>query len=281
MLKDIAPKEEFVDVWQGKVQLKVEIRGSGSPLIYLPPADGIAWTPFLLALSNHYTVYVPKFPGTIRERTNDVNSIDDLWDLTLVYEEALRTLGVDRPILVGSSFGGLLAAELAANFPDRFSRLVLLAPLGLWRDDFPIKNLTLASSEDAQKLPYFNPEAEEVTQHLALPIDTDAARVERAARIWATGCASTFIWPIPDKGLRKRLHRIASPTLIMWGADDLIASHEYAKEFADNIRGSTVVIVQGAGHYLHVEQVETGCESILKFLKPSESLGIDRSKTRS
>jgi pimeloyl-ACP methyl ester carboxylesterase len=35
---------------------------------------------------------------------------------------------------VGQAYGGMVAADLAANFPPLFSRLVLLSPLGLWRD---------------------------------------------------------------------------------------------------------------------------------------------------
>ena len=47
-------------------------------------------------------------------------------------------LGAD---LVGSSFGGMLACELQATFPGMFGKLVVLDPIGLWRDDAPGREL--------------------------------------------------------------------------------------------------------------------------------------------
>ena len=43
--------------------------------------------------------------------------------------------------MIGHSFGGMVAAELAANSPRRVSKLVLIAPIGLWRDDVPIPDI--------------------------------------------------------------------------------------------------------------------------------------------
>ena len=37
---------------------------------------------------------------------------------------------------------------------------------------------------------------------------------------WALACTGKFIWPLPDKGLKKRIHRISAPTLIVWGRQD-------------------------------------------------------------
>ena len=50
--------------------------------------------------------------------------------------------------------------------------------------------------------------------------------------VWALGATGKFVWPIPDKGLKKRLHRVKAPTLIVWGEDDALVSSAYAKEFA-------------------------------------------------
>ena len=43
--------------------------------------------------------------------------------------------------MVGHSFGGMVAAELAANNPERVTKLVLIAPIGLWRDDAPVPDI--------------------------------------------------------------------------------------------------------------------------------------------
>ena len=44
-----------------------------------------------------------------------------------------------RPVpVIGTSFGGMMACELAAHRPERVSKMVLLDPIGLWRDDAPV-----------------------------------------------------------------------------------------------------------------------------------------------
>ena len=60
--------------------------------------------------------------------------VDDLTDVVLLYEELARKLGLVTPVVVGQSFGGMLACELAAHFPDLPSALVVLGSgPWLWR----------------------------------------------------------------------------------------------------------------------------------------------------
>ena len=50
--------------------------------------------------------------------------------------------------------------------------------------------------------------------------DPEAAIAARVRRMWAMGATGKFIWPIPDKGLKKRIHRIRVPTLLIQSEDD-------------------------------------------------------------
>ena len=68
-----------------------------------------------------------------------------------------------------------------------------------------------------------------------------------------TGVAK-FIWPIPDKGLQRRLHRVRARTLIVHGADDAFVPAIYAGEFAAAIPGARHTIVADAGHMAPYEQ---------------------------
>ena len=56
--------EETIGVWDGRITMRVKVAGAGSPLLYLHPAAGLAWDPFLSHLAERYTVYAPEFPGT-------------------------------------------------------------------------------------------------------------------------------------------------------------------------------------------------------------------------
>jgi len=105
--------DRTVSTWNGEVTLTFRVAGSGPALVYLHPAAGPGWDPFLDLLAGHYTVYAPEFPGTTPGGPHAIHRIDTLWDAVLIYEQALRELGVEGAVLVGQSFGGMLAAELA------------------------------------------------------------------------------------------------------------------------------------------------------------------------
>lgn len=83
---------------------------------------------------------------------------------------------------------------------------------------------------------------------------------------WALGCTGTFVWPIPEKGPHKRLHRVTAPTLILWGEDDLLVPAAYANEFGAAIAGSRAEIVRDAGHIPQAEQMETTLALVRDFL---------------
>jgi pimeloyl-ACP methyl ester carboxylesterase len=85
--------------------------------------------------------------------------------------------------------------------------------------------------------------------------------------VWALGTTGKFVWPIPDKGLKKRLHRITASTLIVWGEDDKLISPVYAQDFATAIADSRVKFVEGAGHVPQWEQLDTVRPLVLDFLK--------------
>src|SRR5215472_16601263 len=77
---------------------------------------------------------------------------------------------------------------------------------------------------------------------------------------------SKFIWPIPDKGLKKRIHRVSAPPLIVWGADDRIVPHVYAEEFSRRLADARVHIITGAGHARHLEHPASVAGLVRDFL---------------
>ena len=75
-----------------------------------------------------------------------------------------------------------------------------------------------------------------------------------------------FIWPIPDKGLKKRIHRIAAPTLLVWGDQDKLTPPAYAQLFASKIAKSQVAMVKGAGHMVPLENTPEFEKEVTAFL---------------
>ena len=118
------------------------------------------------------------------------------------------------PPLVGHSFGGMVAAEIAATNPERVDQLVLIAPIGLWLDDHPIPDISGVPPSGSPSC--------------CSPTRTGPWRrcCRRRTRRTPRRCSRRrmtvasilqFIWPLPDKGLHKRLYRVKAPTLLVWG----------------------------------------------------------------
>jgi pimeloyl-ACP methyl ester carboxylesterase len=261
-----AISDESVDVWDGRITIRVKVAGAGSPVLYLHPAAGLAWDPFLSHLAERHTVYAPEFPGTSAGDPHAIHRIDQLGDVVLAYEELVRKLGLAEPVVVGQSFGGMLAAELAATFPELPSSLVLLDPIGLWLDEHPVANWVATPADKLPELLFHNPASPAAQAMLALPDDPEQQVAAIAGMVWAFGCTGKFAWPIPDRGLRGRLHRIGVRTLIVWGRDDKLANVAYANEFANAIRGSKVALIDDCGHIPQVEQYEQTVTAVDEFL---------------
>src|SRR5688572_16767390 len=126
--------DRIVSIRGGAVAFRVLSAGRGAPLVYFHSFhDREGFPPFLERLARRHTVYAPLQPGAAG--STGVETLDDLLDLTLAYDELLTALELPSAHLVGHFFGAMMAAEIAAVFPRRASRLVLISPLGLWRDE--------------------------------------------------------------------------------------------------------------------------------------------------
>jgi pimeloyl-ACP methyl ester carboxylesterase len=79
--------------------------------------------------------------------------------------------------------------------------------------------------------------------------------------------ASKLLWPIPDRGLKKRAYRIQSPTLQVWGESDRLIRLVYAKEFQSKSRNSKLVTIPQAGHMVMFEQQGPFVKAVRDFLK--------------
>ncbi|MBN3789118.1 alpha/beta hydrolase [Burkholderia sp. Ac-20353] len=259
--------ERTLRVWGGRINMRVKVAGAGQPVVYMHPSAGLGWDPFLSWLSENFTVYAPEFPGTSAGDPYAIHSINSLGDIVLVYEEVIRSLGLVKPILIGQSFGGMLAAELAAAFPNLASRVVLLDPVGLWREDLPVGDWISARADELPSLLFHDPESPAAQSMLALPDDPDLAAAAIAARVWAFGCTGKFAWPIPDRGLATRLHRITKPVLLVWGREDRLVPVGYVDEWQARLLESRAAVIDACGHIPQVEKLAETVAAVSDFLR--------------
>ena len=165
----VAPSVETIPVKHCNFEAKVKTSGSGPPLLYLHAAGGPIWDPFVEGLCERFTVYAPHHPGTGETARDSIYAVENIWDLLLIYEEMLDALGVQSLPVVGTSFGGMMAFELAAHQPDRISKIVALDPIGLWRDDAPVAPYMLLPPEKLVAILYKHLDSPPVQAALAMP----------------------------------------------------------------------------------------------------------------
>jgi pimeloyl-ACP methyl ester carboxylesterase len=237
--------------------------GQGEPLGVLAGLYGAPrWTPFLARLAERRRVVVPSLPGFPGATGHD--RLDDLPDWVAATLDLLEGAGLRGADLVGLSVGGALAAEAAAFSPGLVRRLVLVSPFGLFDEAEPVADVWAQRPEELPALLAAHPER--VLAELAAPEGGDAVEWQ-IEQVRAMEAAARLLWPTGDRGLRKRLHRIQVPTLLVWGADDRVVPPSYAKRFAALLGGPTELrLLSEAGHRVDLDAPEALADTTLAFL---------------
>jgi pimeloyl-ACP methyl ester carboxylesterase len=270
---DLAPSEEFLDLPGGRVHL---LRGgTGEPVLFLHAAGGAAtWLPFhgRLAAAG-FEVIAPDHPGF--GKSDEFPEAEAIDDLVYHYLEVLDALGLDRPHVVGASFGGWIAAELAVHSPERIGTLSLLSAAGLRLPGHPIADLFLMSPEKLAEALFRNPPPAPAPSPGAPP-DLDAIiAAYREATALARFCWVPFM---SDPKLERRLGRITAPTLVAAPDEDLVVPLAHARRYAELIAGARYAEVPGCGHAMYFERPAEFAELVTSFLiaHPVAQSGVSR-----
>lgn len=255
-----------LSVRNGLFRVPIYRKGKGVPLLWLHGAGGLnkGWTPELEALSQNYDVIAPVHPGW--DDTAGLELIDDIHDMVFYYQDVLDALGIASINVAGHSVGGMFAAELAAARPDMVKKLVLTCPVGLWMDETPVADMFIALPRELPGLLFGDLSNPIIPQMFTPPTDQDELANAMYLQITNFSATGKFVWPIPDKGLKKRLHRIQAPTLILWGEQDKLAPPAYGPLFESKILKSHLVTIKGAGHMLPLENTAAWAKEVTGFL---------------
>jgi pimeloyl-ACP methyl ester carboxylesterase len=248
----------------GGVELDILRRGAGRPILLLHGFEPVSpRAPFLDALSDHAEVIAPSHPGFGRSpRPED---FDTVYDLVRLYLDVLDGLPYDAVTLLGLSFGGWLAAELATVCSHRIDTLVLVDAVGI----------KISGPETPDILDVFNTSPAEVHRRSwhapdQWAPDFDAMSDEELIahhRNRESLCLYAWRPYMYNPRLRRWLRRITVPTLVLWGASDRIVTPAYGRAYADLIPGAHFETIARAGHRPEIEQPEAFVERIVAFLK--------------
>ena len=236
--------------------------GAGPPLLFLHGWTGVEpEDPLLNALARTHHVFAPYLPGY--GETEDCAELRDMLDYTLLGWDLVEAFDLRDPILVGHSLGGMIAAEMAAIAPREVSRLVLVAPAGLWLDDHPIPDLFTLLPYQLPEVLFHDPGAGASLMTAGLRLDDPKFLQDyliRNAR--QLGMAGKLLFPVPERGLAQRLYRIRARTVIVWGESDRLIPPVYGDAFAAAIPGARRMSVARAGHMITLEKPAAIVEAV-------------------
>jgi pimeloyl-ACP methyl ester carboxylesterase len=246
------------------IELEVLRGGDGDPIVLLHGMRSLtAASRFPALLASHGAVIAPSCPGFGNSpRPKD---FDTIYDLIHLQRAILDAMPGERITLVGLSFGGWLAAELAAQGHPRLSRLVLVDPVGI----------KISDRETADILDVFNRSPVEVRRaawhdpdHFAPDFDAmEDAEIIRHARDWEALCLYAWHPYMYNPQLPRWLRRIGVQTLVAWGGSDGIVSPDYGRAFARLIPGARFETIAGCGHHPEIERPDELAALIGSFMK--------------
>jgi pimeloyl-ACP methyl ester carboxylesterase len=258
---------------------KVEVleSGSGTPLVYLHgfvDVHGLKpdFMSFHERLAKSGRLIAPAHPGCNESDENpDIVAIEDV---IFHYLEVLDALGLTRFDLVGHSLGGWIAAELAARHPEKIARLVLIDAMGLFVPGQPTGDIFMmaqpsdgGSNVSLRELLFRNPKdplANQLIPDGRGDIDEEVRRYQMLRLGSWIGFKPPYFY---NRALTNRLHRIAAPSLVIWGDHDKLVPIAHGERYADLLPGAMdLKTVKNAGHSVVAEQPEATADLVMEFL---------------
>ncbi len=262
------------------------MEGTGPALVLLHGIAGSSrtWRDVIPRLTDRFTVIAPDLigHGQSEKPVGDYS----LGAFASGVRDLLEVVGIDRATVVGQSFGGGVAMQLAYQHPERCGRLVLVDSGGLGREvNWMLRFMTLPGSE--YMMPVIFPGfVRDWGDHLFRMISDRGIRLGRISEMWSAYASlaeaenrqafTRTLRSVIDPGgqtvsAMDRLYLAAEmPTLIVWGdRDDIIpVSHAYAAHEA--MPGSRLVIIEGASHFPQIEAPDQFVEALVDFIDTTE-----------
>jgi pimeloyl-ACP methyl ester carboxylesterase len=244
------------------VNLEVEERGEGRPLLFLHPGEGLQpGRPWLDLLARHHRVVAAHHPGFGGSTLPDwIGTVDDL---AYLYLDLAAQLKLEKAVLVGACFGGWVAAEMAVRNTGRFAAMLLAAPLGIKVGgvlDRDIIDMHAIPRAEFIRLAWADPAKGEI-DYTSLP-DIELAAIARGREALAV-----FGWKpyMHNPRLKRWLHRIDIPTHLVWGEQDGIVSTAYGEAWKAAIPGASMETIPTSGHFPHWEHPEAFAACVSAF----------------
>jgi len=254
----MSDQEKKIPFFAETLSLSVTEMGRGQHYLVLHGGAGPASVAALAErLSQKGRVVVPILPGfSGRSRPDWFRRVDDV---VTAYLALIERLDLSKVVVVGNSFGGWVAAEMALRHSKRVAGIVLLNAVGIDTGSadkviadpmkVPPEERTALSFHDPRKS-FGNPSPEQLAV---------MAENQKTLRVFA---GEPFMH---DPSLLGRLKGFSVPTLVAWGESDRIVDVDYGRRWTAGIPGARFHLVPEAGHFPQIEQKEAIARLVEEF----------------
>ncbi|MEA2825881.1 MAG: hypothetical protein QOG43_320 [Actinomycetota bacterium] len=248
------------------LRIGYERQGHGPAVVLLHGGvcDGRVWRGVADSLADEFTVVAWDAPGC--GRSDDPPVTFRLADYAACAAGFIATLGLERPHVVGHSFGGGLAIELFDRHPSVPRSLVLVGAYAGWAGSLPSEEVEARLTAFLALEEPFRPRSFPGLFSDVMPSETadELTRIMDDVRLAPN---KTMIRAFAEADLRPALPRIDVPTLLLYGHDDERSPAFVAEHLHTHILGSQLVMLPGLGHELYLESPAAFLDSVRPFLR--------------
>jgi pimeloyl-ACP methyl ester carboxylesterase len=240
--------------------------GAGRPVLVLHggggPATVAGLAQYLSRTAHTITPVHPGWDGT--HRPARLTGIDDL---ALVYLHALRERRLRDVLVVGSSLGGWIAAEMALRDSEgSITGLVLIDAVGVQVETEPITDFFALDARGVAEHSWHDPD-----RYYVDPADLPSEELARRQANMATMRVLAGDPYMHDPTLLSRLGQVQVPALLLWGESDRVVTPAYGAAYADAFGNGRLEVIPEAGHLPQIEQPDATFARIDAHLRRTSS----------
>ncbi len=241
-----------------ELTVRIDEQGTGRPVLLLHGGGGPQTVaPLAAGLASQFAVITPTHPGfALTPRPDWYDGIDDL---AITYLELLEQRDLRDVLVIGSSIGGWIAAEMATREHNRITAVILIDAVGINVDGVDIADFFALPPDELAQRTFHNP---------SLMPDPTTLPAEAREMLKANGVAIAAYAKEPymhDPKLRRRLKLVQQPVLTLWGESDQIAPLTYGQAYAKSFPNARFESIPQAGHLPQIEQPDATLAHILRF----------------
>lgn len=201
------------------------------------------------------------------------NNVEDM--------EALRQyLGIDKIVVIGASYGGMVALSYAISYPENVQSLIVIATAGSYRFlELAKVNLAQKGTKEQQAIAQllWDGKFEDEGQlkkyfQVMMSMYSITYKPETPVKSWNRSILSPDAINVAFRGFLRsynvldQLHKITAPTLVIAGKHDWICPPELSAEIAAAIPNTDLRIFENSGHLIRVDEPEALVDTIMSFL---------------